>query len=154
MTKEITFSPESRERFRLDRLDNYPYGSTEQRVLDPKGNLLSSRLPEEFANVDLLGLRFQRRKNRRHMPVIDLDGPHKLIKSSTSGHSHLYIDQPITWRKYRRILRALYKAGVIEYGWYMTAKRYRMSFVRAQGVTKQSAPMRSQIGYGGSFYGD
>jgi hypothetical protein len=140
-----------RERFRLDLLDNFPYGATEHRVLDPKGNLVSSRLPEEFVDVDLLGLRFQRKKRRRHMPVIDLDGPHKLVRSSTKGHGHLYIDQPITWRKYKRILKALKKAGVIEYGWYKTAMNYRMSFVRAPGVTKKITPMPAVYG---SLYGD
>lgn len=49
-----------------------------------------------------------------HTIMLDIDLPARLIPSSTPGCSHLYIDAPMTWRQYKRVLRALGKAGVIE----------------------------------------
>lgn len=58
--------------------------------------------------------------NGNHMAVLDIDIPHSLIPSSTEGHSHLYLDVEMSWRKYKRLLRALARAGVVEKG-YVTA---------------------------------
>lgn len=58
--------------------------------------------------------------NGAHAPVLDIDVPHALVPSSTPGHSHLYLDVPMKWRQYKKLLRAMAKAGVIEKG-YMKA---------------------------------
>jgi hypothetical protein len=50
----------------------------------------------------------------RHAPVIDLDVPARLIPSRTPGHSHLYLDVPMSWAQYSALLHALAGAGVIE----------------------------------------
>lgn len=119
-----------RRHYRVDLKEHSDgYGNrwtTESRNEDPDGNLVSSLLE----GSDL------------HAPVIDLDMPHRLIPSSTKGHAHLYIDQAITWRQYKRILRALYKAGLIQEGWYEHAKRDRKSYVRREGVYKSAQPLK------------
>lgn len=57
-----------------------------------------------------------RHQKGMHAPALDLDVPHTLIPSSTPGHSHLYIDVPMSWWRYKRLLKALAKAGIIEKG--------------------------------------
>lgn len=73
-----------------------------------------------------------------HCPVLDIDIPAFLIPSSTPGHSHLYIDHPMKWRKYKRLLRALARAGIVEKG-YVKASIYRKhTAVRVPWVKKES----------------
>lgn len=74
-----------------------------------------------------------------HAPVLDLDFPAFLIESSTAGHYHLYLDKPVTWYRYKRLLRAMYKAGLINKGWYKTSKRRKATFLRLPEVQKSSA---------------
>ena len=74
----------------------------------------------------------------RHMPALDIDVPAHFLPSSTPGHGHLYIDVPMSWWRYRMLLRQLYKAGIIEKGFYDLAMSRRQTFVRRQGVTKQN----------------
>ena len=57
-----------------------------------------------------------RHEKGRHAPVLDLDVPHELVPSSTPGHAHLYLDVPMSWWRYKRLLKALARAGVIEKG--------------------------------------
>ena len=52
-----------------------------------------------------------------HLPVLDIDVNAQLIESKTVGHHHLIIDKPMTWRQYKRLLRALARAGVVEKSW-------------------------------------
>lgn len=75
-----------------------------------------------------------------HYPVIDIDYPCKLVKSTTPGHYHLYIDYGMSWGKYKTILMALFKAGVIQPLWYETALAKKCSFVRPPWVKKKNKP--------------
>jgi hypothetical protein len=75
----------------------------------------------------------------KHAPCIDLDVPHQVVPSTTPGHGHLYIDVPMSWRRYKRLLRALYKAGVIEKGYYTASVDRKASYVRKPGHYKVSA---------------
>lgn len=54
----------------------------------------------------------------QHAPALDIDFGARLVPSSTPGHYHLFLDKPMPWRKYKRLLKALRKAGIIEYGYY------------------------------------
>lgn len=71
-----------------------------------------------------------------HAPVIDLDIPARLVPSSTEGHSHLYIDVDLTWYAYRRLLRALCEAGIIEQGYLNASEDRGMTMVRKPGVKR------------------
>lgn len=74
--------------------------------------------------------------NDLHMPVLDLDVPHTLVPSSTPGHSHLYIDVPMSWQQYRRLLLALANAGVIEDGYASISIARRRTEVRVPWLRK------------------
>ena len=69
-------------------------------------------------------------ENGLHMPALDIDLPAELRPSSTPGHFHLFIDKPITWRQYRRVLRALKRAGLIEDAVYRLSVKRKATFIR------------------------
>lgn len=66
-----------------------------------------------------------------HLPVLDIDFEAHLVPSSTPGHYHLFLNQPIPWREYRRLLKALARAGIVEKDWVKSALSHGMSMVRA-----------------------
>lgn len=86
----------------------------------------------------------------RQMPILDLDCPHRYVPSSTAGHGHLFLDVPMTWRKYERILRALADAEIIGWPEYARALDRHGSFVNAPGVVKD--PSRFQRMPTGRFF--
>lgn len=71
-----------------------------------------------------------------HCPVIDIDLPCTLTPSTTPGHYHLEIDAPMSWKRYRRLLKALVKAGIVEKGYYRASAMRKESFVRLPGVKR------------------
>lgn len=72
-----------------------------------------------------------------HAPVIDIDVPHRLVPSTTPGHSHLYIDVPMEWEQFDAILEALADAGVVEEGYYRASMARGFSTVRLPHVKKE-----------------
>lgn len=52
-----------------------------------------------------------------HKVVIDLDHDAKLVPSSTPGHHHLFIDKPMSWDNYVRLLCVLAEVGLVEPGY-------------------------------------
>lgn len=52
-----------------------------------------------------------------HRPVLDIDMPVNVVASSTPGHHHLFIDKELSWKQYRKLLKALVAAGIIEHGY-------------------------------------
>lgn len=74
-----------------------------------------------------------------HLPVLDIDIPHKLVPSSTEGHSHLYLDVPVKWDDYVKLLRLLAQIGVLEYGYVDASINKGATMVRKPGVKKLSA---------------
>lgn len=72
-----------------------------------------------------------------HAPVLDIDIPAALVPSSTEGHFHLYIDQPMTWRKYKRLLKAMAAAGLLEKGYVKASIRRKHTALRVPWVKKE-----------------
>ena len=64
-----------------------------------------------------------------HLPALDIDTAALLVPSKTPGHHHLLIDKPMPWRTYKRLLRALAAAGVIEKSWARAAIASRQSLL-------------------------
>lgn len=95
---------------------------TRSQVSDPAlANLISSRVEG----------------SRKHAPVLDIDhAPVRVVPSSTPGHSHLYIDVAMSWRRYRKLLKALMKARIIDRDFYQLSIDERASFVRRPGLNK------------------
>lgn len=76
----------------------------------------------------------------KHMVVLDIDHLAYLVKSSTPGHFHLYIDVPdgIEWGKYLTMLHAMASAGVIEPGYANAAEARGFSAVRLPWIKKET----------------
>lgn len=95
----------------------------------------------EFADVDradAFGSRIRSGQHRgEHTVAIDLDVPARLVPSSTPGHSHLYVDVPMTWDAYLAVLKALADAGVIETGYYAASERRGYTCLRLPWVQKE-----------------
>ena len=71
-----------------------------------------------------------------HYPCIDIDIPVRLVPSSTPGHSHLYVDEPITWDTYKNLLVALADAGIVEEGYLNASLKQGGTTVRMPHVKK------------------
>jgi hypothetical protein len=75
----------------------------------------------------------------RHQVVLDIDHPAWLVRSTTPGHYHLYIEVPggITWADYEQLLRALAACNVIQPGFLNHSINREMTCVRPPWVKKQ-----------------
>jgi hypothetical protein len=100
-----------------DRTDHYqPILETELRdAPEAESDFISSLLEDD-----------------RHAPLFDLDIPARLVPSTTPGHTHLYIDHPMSWRQYKRLVRAMVRAGVVEKSWGREVIRSRMGLLRTR----------------------
>lgn len=90
-----------------------------------KRQQIPSSRPEE---ATLIGSQVEGWPNL-HMPVLDIDFPCELRESETPGHFHLFIDKPIRWEDYSRLLMALGDAGVLEEGYARASIKRKQSFV-------------------------
>lgn len=90
-----------------------------------QANIWSSRI----SDTDFWGEGF-------HTVMLDLDVPARLVPSSKQGHWHLYIDVSMPWKTYRKLLKALRNAGVIEDGYYKASVVRKASALRLPWVTK------------------
>ena len=77
-----------------------------------------------------------------HTVMLDLDYPVTLVESTSTGHYHLYIDKPVPWPQYKRLLTALWKAGLIETGYYKQARELGQTFLRPPWVKKMPSKGR------------
>jgi len=86
-----------------------------------------------------------------HGPILDLDFPHRYVPSTTPGHGHLYLNQPI--RRWRQIvlLWGLYIGKVIEPGFFWWSLRRGGTFVRRPGVQKTEDERAVEFTYGMFF---
>lgn len=87
--------------------------------------------------------------SKLHAPILDLDGAHLYVESTTEGHGHLYLPPMRRWKMFF-ILFALYVGGVIEMGNFWWSVRRGGTFVRLPGVKK---PDTEQLRYSyGMFF--
>lgn len=87
----------------------------------------------------------------QHRPVLDFDIPARYVPSSTPGHGHLYVDVPMDWERYEKLLLALRDAGILEPGYVAAAIMRKATFVRPEGVLKPKVPMTPPEGLAGPF---
>jgi hypothetical protein len=73
----------------------------------------------------------------QHAPVLDIDIPHQVFPSTQPGHSHIWFDTQMSWRTYKRLLRALRAAGIIEDGYYRASVQRGYTAVRLPWVKKK-----------------
>lgn len=74
-----------------------------------------------------------------HVLLLDIDHPAWLVRSSTEGHFHLYVDIPggIPHDAYMTLLAALADAGVIERGYANASRARGFSSLRLPWVKKE-----------------
>lgn len=77
-----------------------------------------------------------------HKPVLDFDFPCRLIPSSTEGNFHLYIDRPIAWDTYEKLLLALKEANLLQPGFVKNSVERKATFVRPPWVKKKPKPTK------------
>lgn len=97
----------------------------------PVDNIYSANLiSSEIADGEYAG---------QHTVAIDLDVPARLVPSSTPGHSHLYIDVPMTWDRYVAVLDALADAGVVQHGYVKASEIRKFTTLRLPWIRKEAA---------------
>lgn len=88
-----------------------------------------------------------------HRVVIDLDVPAYLLPSSTPGHSHLYIDVPISTDLLESLLITLADCGIVERGYADASIDRGYSAVRLPWVRKdlpvEEDPEEPPVGFWG-----
>lgn len=92
------------------------------------------------------GGRMQQVQDGWHTVMLDLDVPVRLVPSSTTGHWHLYIDVAMPWWRYRRLLRALKTAGIIEPGYYSVSVARKHTALRLPWVKKEAMEPKRPAG--------
>ena len=106
-------------------LDDYTQRGDDDEVVDFRGDAADANV----TTSKILG-------KDTHKLVLDLDLPAALLPSSTRGHFHLYIDHEMTWKQYRKVLRALAGAGIIESGYLGASEQRGYTSVRLPWVRK------------------
>lgn len=80
-----------------------------------------------------------------HRPVLDLDIPALLVPSSTEGHSHLYIEAPMSFDTMIAVIDALASAGVVERSWARAVRSRGMTLVRPPWRKKPAEEQPKQL---------
>lgn len=76
------------------------------------------------------------RDDGTHAPAFDLDRRAFLIPTTTSGNHHMYIDEVLSWRQYRALLRGFYKSGLLDPSVYWRSLYRGSTHVRPPWVRK------------------
>ena len=84
-------------------------------------------------------------KNGRHLPVIDVDLPCRLVPSTTPGHFHLYIEREMEHEPYMAMLKALAEAGIVNRFYAEVARLRGQTFVRPPWVKKPPKPADTPV---------
>jgi len=94
---------------------------------------------EEWDKTTLVTSKFRElRFHGLHWPVLDIDMPCHLIPSTHEGHFHLVIEHPMPWLDYKRLLKALNEAGLIENYYVDKSIERGYTAIRRPGVLKDT----------------
>lgn len=126
--------------YKVEALER-PYGEIEEkrhRAPVKQSHIVSSEISggEQCGNSECMGCE----PTGMHSVLLDIDMPAALIPSSTEDHYHLYIDKKMSWRQYKRFLRAMMKAGIIEKGYYKVSVKRKATQLRLPWIKKVEAP--------------
>ena len=95
------------------------------------GNLISSRV----------------KGSRKQLPIIDLDFGHSYVESSTPGHGHLYLNEPISWWRWALLMLALRLSHAAETGFVVWSLRRGGNFVRIDTRKTDEEQPKSTYGW-------
>lgn len=105
-----------------------------------RANVVSSRLDALPNFTDDPGeARARSEDDVMHAPVLDIDFQVFVIPSSSRGHFHLYIEKPVPWSAYKKLLVALAECGIIQEGYADASIDRGATYVRMPWVTKPTA---------------
>lgn len=127
----------------LTRLETYKILSWSRSSKDMPTVNPQDRERAGLADADVVASRYIRAsfngKKHNHALVIDVDHPTWLVKSSTPGHYHLYIDPPggIPDAAYWNLIDALHRAGIIEEGYRNASLERGFTCVRLPWIKKE-----------------
>jgi hypothetical protein len=108
---------------------------------EKKATLRSSRIRRTITSIRQ-SLIFHKDTENLHAPAIDIDRIHcELKQSSTEGNYHLYIDKPMSWSDYAKLLTVLFEIGVIEEGFYRRSLEDEQSFLRIRHKDHDPKPI-------------
>lgn len=103
-----------------------------------EGDSYDSQLPENpttfLHEADIITSEIE--GSDKHKVILDIDFGAQLIPSSTPGHFHLYLDKEVEWSKFKTLLSALAKAGIVEHGYADASINRGYSAVRLPWVEK------------------
>lgn len=122
-----------------DDVESVPYADEhdEERIKvdtpGPLARIFSSKIRDGAPGLDP----WETHGEPMHTVAIDVDHHVRVVPSSTPGHYHLFIDVPMPWSKYRRLLKALSKAGIIEEGYYRVSVARKQTFLRLPWIRKK-----------------
>lgn len=73
-----------------------------------------------------------------HQPLFDIDIPIEKVRvlESASGNSHLYINKPMTWEDYIKLMRVMVEVGLLQHGWVEKSIKQGCGRLRLPGVPK------------------
>lgn len=91
---------------------------------------------EEALLVDSNLVCSDRKDDGLHIPMLDIDMPAMLLKSSTRNHYHLYIDKPMTWKNYVKLLDVMAEVGILEPGYVAVSKKRKRTQLRTPWTKK------------------
>lgn len=75
-----------------------------------------------------------------HRPALDIDIPSYLIRSTTEGHHHLYIDKVITWNEYKMLLITMAAIGILDDGYVAASIARGHTTLRLPWIQKEAQP--------------
>lgn len=107
---------EQKKHTRVDSIEEANLRSSEVEIVGWKNTLLFNREPETL-----------------HAPALDIDGIHcEVVPSSTKGNYHLYIDKPMSWENYKKLLKVLVEVGILEEDYYKASIADGKTFLRVK----------------------
>jgi hypothetical protein len=125
-------------RWNSDSSDPNPQTDAECVMVDSldEANVVSSRQRKSSFGFDPLADEPFTNHGQLHTPVLDIDIPAAFIPSSTPGKNHLYLNAPMTWEQYVKLLDVLAEVGILEPGYVSASKARGFTAVRLPWIQK------------------
>lgn len=76
-----------------------------------------------------------------HFPLIDIDMECALIPSTTPGHYHLYIDRPMRFDNYVKLLNVMRDVGIVQPGFADGTEKRGYGSLRMPHIKKEEPPI-------------
>lgn len=119
----------NRKYFYNEKIEHYEDGHNSYDEVDgPGANLVSSLCEDGF-----------------HRPALDIDLPAEIFQSSTPGHCHLYIDQPMTWVKYVKLMTVLVEVGLLDKRYLNHSLERGQTLLRLPHIRKEAKEFKPTV---------